>query len=157
MLFINFPNERDRGEETWNEALGFHADFQGRNVESEGTFALGPARIKGHDLLLSASIEEGRKAIRQNQKAHPAATNAQLKATPCCCHGQLKAMTCCMLAPNRKRPIEADSKGTPPPNRRSSFFLLSTLFLLLYFYALQYGCNSVGFIFCTFLLLSYKC
>ena len=56
MLPLNALNERNRGKETQNEALGFHADFQGRKEESEGTFELSPTRIEGHDLMIPAPI-----------------------------------------------------------------------------------------------------
>ena len=50
---------------------------------------------------------------------------------------------------DRRKPESAESRVICL-NRKTFIFLAFISFLPLYFHAIKYGCNSVGFIFCTF-------
>ena len=73
------------------------------------------------------------------------------------CQGPIERRDFAVASPNRRRPTECKSKAAPAQIEGAHFLLIFILFFPLHLYALQYGCNSVGFIFLHFLLLLYKC
>ena len=143
MLPFNALNERKKKQETWNRKRSFwllpsfSRSNERDNQDDKHAFTDSRLSRKAFPHFFRPPFEEDNKAEPEGFAIH-------------WLPGQSKAKTSLVLVPIEGGQQNANRRVLLPESKDLFFTSFYLIFFPLHFYALQYGCNSVGFIFCTF-------